>query len=97
MFYPFDKYRNRSGYILLDEIDKTVISTTVYGSRQNKKWFLIGDEKYLFKGSNGPLEEIKEIENEFICNQLNISNAQYDLALYKGVKERCKRNYYEGL
>ncbi len=96
MFYQFDKYRNKKGYILLDDVDKTVISTTVYGSRQNKKWFLIGDENYLFKGSNGPLEEIKEIVNEFISNQLNISNAQYDLALYKGVKGIITKDFSNG-
>lgn len=86
MFYQFDKYRNKNGYILLDNVDKKEISTPVYGSRKNKRWFLIGDEEYLFKGSSGPLEEIKEIINELISKQLNILTAEYDVAKYKGAK-----------
>lgn len=63
MFYQFDKYRNKNGYILLDNVDKKAMSAPIYGSRKNKTWFSIDDEEYLFKGSNGPFEEIKEIIN----------------------------------
>lgn len=86
MFYQFDKYRNKNGYILLDNVDKKAMSAPIYGSRKNKTWFSIDDEEYLFKGSNGPFEEIKEIINELISNQLNILTAEYDVAIYRGAK-----------
>lgn len=96
MFYQFDKYRNKNGYILLDNVDKKMLSTPVHGSRKNKKWFFIDDERYLFKGNNGPLEEIKKIINELISNQLNILSAQYDVAIYRGVKGVITKDFNNG-
>lgn len=96
MFYQFDKYRDKNGYILLDNVDKKVLSTTTYGSRKNKKWLLIDDKEYLFKGSNSPLEEIKEIINELISNQLNILTAEYDVAIYKGAKGLITKDFRNG-
>lgn len=96
MFYQFDEYRNKNGYIILDNVDKKVLPMAVYGSRNNKKWFFIDDERYLFKGNSGPLEEIKEIMNELISNQLSILSAQYDVAVYRGVKGVITRDFSNG-
>lgn len=73
-----------------------MLSAPVYGSRKNKKWFLIDDDEYLFKGSSGPFEEIKEIINELISSQLNILTAEYDLAIYRGAKGVITKDFSNG-
>lgn len=96
MFSQFDKYRNKKGYIILDSIEKELVPFTNYGSRKNKECFLIQNEKYIFKGNNGPLEEIKELMNELIAKQFQIITTEYDIVVYKGKKGVLAKDFSQG-
>lgn len=96
MFSQFDKYRNKKGYIVLDSIEKEVLPFVNYGSRKNKECFLIQDEKYIFKGNNGPLEEIKELVNELIAEQSHVFTTEYDIVVYKGKKGVITKDFSQG-
>ncbi len=96
MIYKFNKYRDKHGYIKLEEIKKEPLLISVHGSRKDKEWFLIDGEYYLFKGNNGPLEEIKELINELMARQLGIENAQYDAAIYQGRKGVLTLDFTKG-
>lgn len=88
MLDQFNRYRDKDGYIVIDNIkDKQKLDNKTFGSRE-KYWFMLEDIKALFKINQKNGEDIKEIVNEQISNYLGIPSAGYDLAIYgdkKGV------------
>ena len=48
MLDNFNKYRNKNGYIDINNIPKEVLDRKTYGSRKDKFWFNYEENEYLF-------------------------------------------------
>ena len=81
MLDQFNSYRNKNGYINLDQIkNKFIINNNIYGSR-NKEWLSLNGTKVLFIENKRHGEDIKEMVNQEISRYLKVSSANYDLAI----------------
>lgn len=84
MLDQFNSYRNKNGYINLDQIkNKFIINNNIYGSR-NKEWLSLNGTKVLFIENKRHGEDIKEMVNQEISRYLKVSSANYDLAIKEG-------------
>lgn len=82
MLREFDKYRRIDGIIDLDRLPEV---TTLESPEKIKYSFIYDGEAYLFKKDHYSGEALIEILNELIMNSLELDNAQYDVATYKGM------------
>ncbi len=86
MLDQFNNYRDKNGYINLDNIkNKHTTTNNIYGSR-NKEWLSLNETKVLFKENQNQGEDIKEMINQEISKYLGVSSAEYDLAIKEGKK-----------
>ncbi len=84
MLDQFNSYRNKNGYINLDQIkNKFIINNNIYGSR-DKEWLSLNGTKVLFIENKRHGEDIKEMVNQEISRYLKVSSANYDLAIKEG-------------
>ena len=81
MLDSFNQYRNKNGFINLNLVLKEEIN-------QMKKLrffsFILGNDIYSFRNSDGIRYDIRELINEEISKQARHNNASYDLAIYNG-------------
>ena len=93
MLDNFNKYRNKNGYIDINNIPKEVLDRKTYGSRKDKFWFNYEENEYLFKPNMNQEEDVREILNEEMAKILDIENAKYDLAIFQGKKGIISKNF----
>ena len=92
MLDNFNKYRNKNGYIDINNIPKEILDRKTFGSRKDKFWFNYEGNEYLFKPNMNQEEDVREILNEEMAKILDIENAKYDLAIFQGKKGFCGNN-----
>ena len=93
MLDNFNKYRNKNGYIDINNIPKEILDRKTYGSRKDKFWFNYEENEYLFKPNMNQEEDVREILNEEMAKILDIENAKYDLAIFQGKKGVISKNF----
>lgn len=80
MMDEFNRYRNKNGYI-----DFNIVPKRAYESPSNRiEAYEIDDDIYFFRGEFWYKSSIRELINEEIAKQVDIENAEYDLAILDG-------------
>ena len=80
MLDEFNRYRNKNGYI-----DLNIVPKMAYESPSNSiEAYEIDDDIYFFRDEFWYKAGIRELINEEIAKQVDIENAEYDLAILDG-------------
>lgn len=89
MMDEFNRYRNKNGYI-----DFNIVPKRAYESPSNRiEAYEIDDDIYFFRGEFWYKSSIRELINEEIAKQVDIENAEYDLAILDGKEGTITRSF----
>lgn len=97
-FNELKKYKNRYGYINLDEIMDSEIEfeREVRGNpERDKKWFDVADSKVMFKANSeyNRYAQYAELICGELAKQVGLEAAEYDLAMHNGQLGVITRNF----
>ena len=85
----FNKYRNKNGYINFNIVPKRAYESPYVSIEA----YEIDDDIYFFRGEFWDGAGIRELINEEIAKQVDIENAEYDLAILNGKKGTITKRF----